>query len=608
MTANEFCRISERGRNLSQRVLLSGNEAIALGAHFAGVHLATGYPGTPSTEILEALARSDYPDTRVQWAVNEKVALEVGIGASLAGRRALVTMKHVGVNVAADPLMTASYVGVKGGLVVVTADDPGMHSSQNEQDNRNYARFAKIPVLEPSDSQEAHDFVLRAFQLSEIMDTPVLLRSTTRISHSRSPVEAGPMSPTRVSPGFESNLAKYVMIPGNARGRRRAVAERSRKLEEFVERSATELDGLYDVRVRSREVGIITGGIAYQYVREALPDASVFKLGLSYPLPVEAIREFSTAVEKLYVIEELDPFWETELRAAGISIESHDLTRVGELNPTIIGESFGTEAVAAQIGSAEDVPPRPPVLCPGCPHRGVFYQLSKRKYTVTGDIGCYSLGALPPLNSMDTCICMGASIGNALGIEKALGEDANPQVAVIGDSTFLHSGMTALADVFFNGGNVTTIILDNRTTAMTGHQGNPTAGYDVYLNEAPRLDFESIARGLGITQVVRVDPFDLSAVDRALKETQASDLPSVIIADAPCALLPSASRETPVSVTDDCTACGTCLTLGCPALKRRELDPEAMVEVDPKLCTGCGLCAQVCPFSAITTLEGADVK
>ncbi len=591
---------------MSEHTLLSGNEAIALGAHLSGVRVATGYPGTPSTEILEALAAGDHDETVVQWSVNEKVALEVGIGASLAGRRTLVTMKHVGVNVAADPLMTFTYMGVNAGLVLVTADDPGMHSSQNEQDNRNYARFAKIPVLEPSDSQEACDMVQAAFEISERYDTPVLLRSTTRISHSKTPVNPGDRTESRVDPGFIKDPSRTVMMPAYARGRRVAVEERSEKLRAYVEEvSDAAPSSLNRVEMRDATVGIITGGIAYQYAREALPDASIFKMGISYPLPIAAIEDFAGRVDRLYVVEELDSFWETELLAAGIAITPSSLPRVGELSADAVRAALSADTGPPTHDPAADIPVRPPVLCPGCPHRGIFYTLRRRRYTVSGDIGCYTLGALPPLESMHTCICMGASIGAALGIEKALGEEAPPTVAVIGDSTFMHSGMTGLADVFFNRGNVTTIILDNHTTAMTGHQGNPTAGYDAHLADAPRLDFESLVRGLGVQHVKRIDPYDLEHFDAVLTQCADHEGPSVIVVEGPCVLLPTADPGTIPCVSDQCVGCGACLRLGCPALRRRGTDKRAQVSINADLCTGCALCVQVCPYSAIVG-EGAD--
>ena len=577
------------------RQLLSGNEAIALGAHLAGVKVAVGYPGTPSTEILESLVAGNYPDIYVQWSTNEKVALEVAIGASLSGVRALATMKHVGVNVAADPLMTVTYMGVGGGLVLVTADDPGMHSSQNEQDNRHYARFAKIPMFEPSDSQEACAFMADAFRLSESFDTPVLVRSTTRISHSKGTVDPPKAQTSAVTPGFHRDPEKLVMIPAHARKRHPIVEERLERLIQFVEDDSI----LNRVEMRDPSIGIVTGGIAYQYVREALPDASVFKLGLSYPLPIQRLKEFSRKVDALYVVEELDPFWENELKVAGIEVRGKDLfPMVGELSPQIIRQKILREDPSPRA-PIPDLPGRPPVLCPGCPHRGVFYTLNKLNYTVTGDIGCYTLGVLPPLSAMDTTTCMGASIGHALGMEKALGDDTPPLVAVIGDSTFMHSGMTGLADVVFNRGEITTLILDNHTTAMTGHQGNPTAGYDVHLEAAPRIDFVKLAEGLGVPNVRRARPYNLAAFAETLQWADAQPGASVIVVDQPCVLLPGIDRSRSLRVTDDCTGCGQCLQLGCPALYRENPEERASVAIDANVCVQCGMCAQVCPFDAI---------
>ena len=579
--------------------LLNGNEAIALGAHLAGAQVVAGYPGTPSTEIIETIVREDYPGMYAEWSPNEKVALEVAIGASLSGVRAMATMKHVGVNVAADPLMTVTYMGVRGGLVIVTADDPGMHSSQNEQDNRNYARFAKIPMFEPSDSQEAQDMTMRAFSLSEAYDTPVFVRSTTRISHTLTVVQTGEAATDHPERGFVRDPKKLVMIPANARHRHPAVEDRLEKLTAFV----SEADDLNRVEYRDRSLGIITGGVAYQYVREALPGASVLKLGVSYPIPIETIRSFADEIDRLYVVEELDPFWEMEIRAAGIDVIGKEIIPLtGELTPDIIrraiaGEDEHQAGVVRDDTGAAEVPGRPPSLCPGCPHRGVFYILNKLQLIVSGDIGCYSLGVMPPLSAMDTLTCMGASIGHAMGMEKGLGPDAPDAVAVIGDSTFLHSGMTALADVAYNGGRVTTIILDNHSTAMTGHQGNPASGYNARMQEVPRLDFAAVAKSLGIHDVHRVDPYDLDAVERVIRAAQKEPGPSVIVADRACVLLDRKSHRGHHAITEDCAACGMCLDLGCPALFREGADGPAAI--NPALCTGCGMCAQVCRFDAV---------
>jgi len=576
--------------------LLTGNEAIASGAENSFVSVMVGYPGTPSTEIIENVAARDNSDIYAEWAPNEKVALEVAIGAALSGVRAMATMKHVGVNVAADPLMTATYMGVRGGLVIVTADDPGMHSSQNEQDNRNYAKFARVPMLEPSDSQEAHDMVGRSLDISETFDTPVFLRCTTRVSHSKSLVKETILSRPGARRGFERNPQKLVMIPANARGRHPKVQKRLRALQEF----ADEADYLNRIEWgNDRSVGIITGGIAYQYVREVRPEASVLKLGLSYPLPMKMIREFADAVDELFVVEELDPFWETEIRAAGIQVNGKECFPItGELSPSLVRTGLG-EPIQTQHPDGPDeveVPVRPPVLCPGCPHRGVFAVLSELGLIVTGDIGCYSLGVMPPLSAMDTLTCMGASIGQAMGMEKALGDDAPDTVAVIGDSTFMHSGMTALTDVVYNDGHVTTIILDNHATAMTGHQAHPGAGLAAQQKGGRRADLEKLVRGLGVDDVARVDPYDLDEVKQAVRSAGQNNAASVIIAERPCVLLDRALPGHRFSVGDDCTGCGICLRIGCPALSRTD---AGTVQIDTVLCTHCGMCAQVCDFDAI---------
>jgi len=583
---------------MTERLLLSGNEAIARGAHEAAVGVVSGYPGTPSTEIIESIVQ--YPDLYAEWAPNEKVALEVAIGASLAGVRAMATMKHVGVNVAADPLMTVTYMGVRGGLVIVTADDPGMHSSQNEQDNRHYARFAKVPMLEPSDSQEAKDMTRRAFALSEQFDTPVFLRTTTRISHSKGLADtAEPESPAGEA-GFERNQAKLVMIPANARRRHPVVEDRLEALRRFAEET-----DLNRAEYRDKKVGVVTGGIAYQYVREALPEASIFKLGLSYPLPIESLRSFAQEVETLFVVEELDPFWETEMRAAGIAcVGKEAFPRTGELNVTRVRKGLRSALGASEEMDGkpvpEGIPARPPVLCPGCPHRGVFYVLNKLKVTVTGDIGCYTLGVMPPHGAIDTTTCMGASIGHAMGIEKALGEQAPPMVAVIGDSTFIHSGLTGLAEVAYNRGRVTTVIMDNRTTAMTGHQGNPASGYGIRRDqETPRLDFAQVGRALGIEDVRVVDPYDLEATERAIRAALEHDGPSLVVSDRPCVLLDRRYPPSPSVKADNCRECGLCFRLGCPAIEAQPGEHRSRPAINPVLCTGCGMCLQVCKFDAI---------
>lgn len=577
------------------KVLLSGNEAIARGAYEAGVKVAAGYPGTPSTEILENLAH--YDGIYSQWSPNEKVAFEVGVGASTAGSRTMVTMKHVGVNVAADPLFTFAYTGVNGGFVLISADDPGMHSSQNEQDNRIYGKFAKIPVLEPSDSQEAKDYVATALKISEEFDTPVVLRITTRIAHSQSMVELADPTDIQNRP-YLKNPQKFVMIPAYARARHVVVEQRRLKLVEFA--GETELNRM---EIKDTRFGIITGGICYQYVRQAFPEASVLKLGMTYPLSRELIASFSSQVDKVFVVEELEPFLEEAVTNMGIEVIGKELfSRIGELTAGIIKEKIsqqmGFEApYNAKISTADlpQAPMRPPVLCPGCPHRAVFYTLKKNKLTVTGDIGCYTLGALPPLEAMDTTICMGASIGMALGMEKANPALAGKVVAVIGDSTFFHSGITGLVDMVYNNGRGTVMILDNSTTAMTGHQHHPATGQTLKGEVAGVVDIGALVRGIGVKRVVEVDPFDLARLDTVLKEETAAPEVSVIIAKRACALLVKPSADTVRIDSDKCTNCKQCVSLGCPAIAIK----EGGVNLNAAICTGCNLCVQVCKFSAI---------
>lgn len=578
------------------RVLLSGDEAIARGAYEAGVRVACAYPGTPSTEILEALAVC--PEVAAEWSPNEKVALEVALGASLAGARALASMKHVGLNVASDPLVTASYVGVRGGLVVVSADDPGMFSSQNEQDNRHYARLAKLPMLEPSDSQEARDFTLAAFELSERFDTPVLLRITTRIAHSKSTVALGPRVEREVS-GFLRDPAKTVMVPAHARRRHETVERRMTELAEWAE--SCELNRIEWADPR---VGVICSGVAYQYVKEARPRASVLKLGLTWPLPARLIRTFAEGVGKLYVVEELDPFLESEIRAMGLAL-AHPSTppRLGELSPVSVARLLGGRR--AEPTPPADLPPRPPVLCPGCGHRALLTVLKRLRVFVSGDIGCYTLGVQPPLETMDTCICMGASIGGAFGVEKATGR-SDTMVAVVGDSTFIHSGITPLIDIVYNGGATTVIILDNETVAMTGHQDHPATGRTATGRPAHRLSLEELCRVVGVPQVSVVDPYDLEATRSAIQAGLASFEPTVVIARRRCVLLDRAARRPPRRVDQArCRGCGQCLAHGCPAIADRAPQGEKrkQPEIVAALCVGCGVCAQLCPAEAIVEAE-----
>jgi indolepyruvate ferredoxin oxidoreductase, alpha subunit len=597
--------------------ILSGNEAIARGAWEAGVHLAAAYPGTPSTEILENLSR--FPNVYCEWSTNEKVAVDVAVGAAYAGRRALAAMKHVGVNVAADSLFYASHTGAEAGLVIVSADDPAMHSSQNEQDNRRYAQFARVPCLDPSDSQECKDFTIGAFDLSELFDTPVLLRTTTRINHSSTPVELGLRSerpPTRRR--FPREATKYVMVPANARARHPIIEQRMAAVAEWAETARVNR-----IEWRDRAVGIITAGVAYQYAREVFPTASILKLGLVHPVPARLIREFARGVERLVALEELDPVIEEQVRLLGLSCEGKSIfPLIGELDPTVVratgaraGLPVDHEPVEGSLMPRPALPGRPPVLCPGCSHRGVFWALKKRRVAISGDIGCYTLGYLPPLSALHFCGCMGASIGVAHGATKAGLEER--VVAVLGDSTFFHTGLAALANVAYNCANVLIIILDNRTTAMTGHQANPGSGQTLQGGPAGVLDFEQVCRGLGIAEVVTVDAYDNDALDAALKALLATSRPAVLIARRPCALLADVRSDyVPLEVIEEtCNGCGVCFHIGCPAILRsEELDEKSrkpLALIDPTMCSGCEVCAQVCPYDAIPNRDamrptGAD--
>lgn len=574
-----------------KREIMTGNEALARGAYEGGVTVATAYPGTPSTEILENLA--SYPGVDCNWSPNEKTALEAGIGASYEGARVLTTMKHVGVNVAADPLLTLSYTGVGGGLVLVSADDPGMHSSQNEQDNRHYARLAKIPMLEPADSEEARQHVIAGLELSERFDTPVLLRSTTRISHSRGIVTLGEREEKRPT-GFQKNPAKYVMLPGFARLRHPLVEKRLLALEEEAVKSP-----LNRIEEGSPSLGIVCSGVVYNYAREALPEASFLKLGFSHPLPRELVRQFARSVKEIIVIEELDPFLEEQLLAMhlGVPVRGKDLfAPLGELGVEIVAAKVkGEEREIIKV--REDIPARPPVMCPGCSHRGVFHVLKKMKLNVMGDIGCYTLGALPPLQAIDTCVCMGASIGLAAGAARADREAGQRTVAVIGDSTFLHSGITSLLDAVYSNVPLTTLILDNGTTAMTGHQDHPGTGSTLQGEAVAAVDLEGLCRSLGVKRVSTVDAFDLKVLRATLEEEVASAEPSVVVVRRPCVFLEAPGEEPFLVDTDECTGCKVCLGLGCPSLS---FDGEKS-SIDAITCSGCGLCAQLCRFGAIIT-------
>ncbi|MDO8963775.1 MAG: indolepyruvate ferredoxin oxidoreductase subunit alpha [Coriobacteriia bacterium] len=576
--------------------LLSGNEAIAQGAWEAGVLVGAAYPGTPSTEILQNLVRK--PGVHCEWAPNEKVALEVGLGASLGGARVLVTMKHVGLNVASDPFMTLAYTGVGGGLVLVVADDPGMHSSQNEQDSRAWGPFAKVVILEPSDSAEALAMTRDAFELSERLDMPILIRSTTRLSHAKGLVETGERAVPEGTP-YAKAPAKWVMMPGNAKARR---VDLDKRLE--VARAASESCAFTVEEIRDSSLGVVTSGVVYQYVREALPDASTLKLGMTHPLPVERLRAFAAKVDRLVVVEELDPYLSLNLKALGLPVSDTTVPHIGELSPAMVGAAFG--ALAAETREPmRDLPPRPPMLCPGCPHRGVFQALRSMGAVVTGDIGCYTLAALQPLAAMDTCVDMGASIAMAHGLELAGGAGDAPIVAVIGDSTFAHSGLTGLMNAVYNNGSSTLVILDNRITAMTGHQDNPFTGRTLCGDPAIEIDIEQVVRALGVADVHTVNPNLLKPTAKALAHAAAHDGVSVVIAKAPCALL-NKDEVDPFAVDEDeCTACGECIRLGCPAISR---DSVSKACIDTTICVGCRQCVQVCKYGAIVrTGKACDI-
>ena len=591
---------------MSHKVLLSANEAVAWAACKAGCHVASAYPGTPSTEILENIAK--FKDTiNCEWAVNEKVAMEVAVGASIAGARALTAMKHVGLNVAMDPLMTYTYVGTNGGLVIVSADDPGMHSSQNEQDNRNIAKFARAPLFEPADSQEAFDMVQAAFEVSEQFHAPCFIRLTTRTSHTSTVVDVGDdFGPgnTPVKP-YVKDISRTIPVPMFARGQRLKAQERTAALRTFAETSP-----FNRIEPGDRRLGIVTSGVCYQYVKEVFPEFSVLKLGLSNPLPFELIRKFAESVDKLLVVEELDPFLEEQLLAMGLELVRHETElNMLEMNPTRLialrKELLGDVELPAVKRADAGLPTRPPVLCAGCSHRGVFYTLAKLGATVTGDIGCYTLGAFPPLNAMDTTICMGASIGNAFGMEKA--GHKGRIAAVLGDSTFFHSGMTGILNVLYNGGKVTTVVLDNRITGMTGHQDNPGSGKTLTGDPAPVTDIAEVARGMGYKRVEKVSAYDLPKLEAVLKEAMDSDEPAVVIAGGPCRIAAKLTRAGTYAVdTEKCKACGACFKLGCPAIVRGEAVADGKrfkSSIDPNQSAGCGLCPQVCKFDAIKKIR-----
>ncbi len=572
------------------KTLMLGNEAVARGLYEAGCDFVSSYPGTPSTEITEAVAK--YEAVYAEWAPNEKVAMESAFGACLAGRRSFCGMKHVGLNVAADPLFTIAYTGVNAGMVIGVADDAGMHSSQNEQDSRHYARASKIPMLEPSDSAEALDFTKLAYEISETFDTPVLLKMCTRVAHSQSVVEPGERVETKKT--YEKNPQKYIMMPGNAKRRHPIVEERTQKLIAWAETAAVNR-----LEVGSdNKYGIITSSTSYQYVKEVFGDKyPVLKLGMIWPLPVEKIKTFAASVEQLVVVEELDSFVETHCRELGLSVWGKDLLPcIDEFSQNLLAVKFGQEVTVGK--KLEDaIPNRPPVMCAGCPHRGLYYTLAKNKVTALGDIGCYTLGAVPPLAALDTTICMGASISGAHGFTKAQnGAADNKTVAVIGDSTFMHSGVTGLINMAYNESNATVIIVDNSITGMTGHQQNPTTGYNLKGDPCSKIDLETLCKAVGIRRVRVVDPYDLAQCDQVLKEELNAGEPSVIISRRPCALLKYVKHNKPLTVdSHHCKGCKMCMKIGCPAISMA--DGKAVV--DNTLCTGCGVCAQLCKFDAL---------
>ncbi|MBR1524792.1 MAG: indolepyruvate ferredoxin oxidoreductase subunit alpha [Lachnospiraceae bacterium] len=577
---------------MAEKEIMLGNAAIARGAWEAGVKVSAAYPGTPSTEISENIVK--YPEVYAEWSPNEKVAAEVAIGASLAGVRAMVSMKHVGLNVASDPLYSVSYIGVSGGLLFCVADDPGLYSSQNEQDTRLIGRSAHVPVLEPSDSQEAHDFARLAFEFSEKYDTPIIMRTTTRLGHSQGTVELS----DRVTPEdkpYERNIMKTVMMPGMAKGRHVYVEEREKRMAEDA--ASMEINR---IEMGDTSIGFITSGIAYQYVKEVYPEASVLKLGLVYPLSEKLIKDFASRVDRLIIFEELEPFIEDFVKSIGLSCEGKELfTLQGEYSANMLREKLKGEEVSYK---ASEVPNRPPILCPGCPHRSTFYVLKKLGIHAAGDIGCYTLGAVAPLSVVDTTVCMGASISMLHGMEKARGKDfIKNWVAVIGDSTFMHTGINSLEDLAYNRSTATVMILDNSTTGMTGHQDHAATGKTLDGTEVPEISIYKVCEAMNIKHIVEVDAFDTKELERVVKEETLRDELSVIIVCAPCALLKGQKFPYKVRpITENCKKCGMCLKPGCPAVKRKE---DGTIEIDDTLCNGCGLCVQLCNFGALERFE-----
>ena len=570
-----------------------GNKAVARGLYEAGVCFISSYPGTPSTEITEEAAK--YDEIYCEWAPNEKVAMEAAFGACLAGRRSFCAMKHVGLNVAADPLYTMSYTGVNAGMVIGVADDAGMHSSQNEQDSRHHAIASKVPMLEPSDSAEALAFAKEAYEISEKYDTPVLIKMCTRVAHSQSIVDPGERNvPLK---DYEKNIAKYVMMPGNAKKRHPFVEERTKALTELAETSP-----LNRIEWGGKEIGIITASTSYQYVKEVFgEEASILKLGIANPLPVELIKNFAKEVKELYVVEELDPIIENHVKSLGLSVHGKDVLPIcGEFSQNMVARALGKDVPKGTV-LEENIPMRPPAMCAGCPHRGLFYTLKKNGCTVLGDIGCYTLGAVQPLAAMELTLCMGASIGSLHGFNKMLGKESEGKtVAVIGDSTFMHSGMTGLANVAYNQSNSTVIILDNSITGMTGHQQNPTTGYNIKGDPAGKIDLEALCRSMGFDHVRVCDPYNLSECDTVVKEELAYEGPSVIISRRPCALLKYVKHKAPLVVDKDkCIGCKSCMRIGCPAISMK----DGKAKVDVTLCVGCGVCTQLCKKDAFSSTQ-----
>ena len=581
---------------MSEKVIMLGNEAIARGAYEAGVKVSAAYPGTPSTEISENLVK--YKDSLYcEWSPNEKVATEVAIGASVSGVRAMSCMKHVGFNVAADPTYTVSYMGVNGGLVIVVADDPGLYSSQNEQDTRMVARAAQLPVIEPSDSAEAKEFIKIAFDLSEQFDRPFVYRTTTRLAHSQGLVELNERKEIEDKP-YEKNIRKNVMMPGNAKLRHVEIEKRNQELAE-----AANTLPINRVEMNDTKIGVITSGIPYQYVKEALPEASVLKLGLVNPLPRKLIEDFASKVDTLYVVEELDPVIETQVKSWGIKAIGKEIFTVqGEYSANMIRQAILKEEL--DISKPAEAPGRPPILCPGCPHRGVYYVLNKLKIHVAGDIGCYTLGAVAPLSVVDTTICMGASISSLHGMEKAKGKEyIKNWVAVIGDSTFLHTGVNSLMNMMYNKATGTVIILDNSTTGMTGHQDHAATGKTLQGDPTYAIDIPALCRAIGVKNVVEVNARDIQAVEKVVKEEIAKDEVSVIITKTPCVLLDKSKKPLYQTHTDKCKKCGMCMKPGCPAMTK---NADGTISIDDTMCTGCGLCASLCKFDAIELVKEGD--